>query len=258
MRPPAVGEEVGLAPSLDPQAGRRRTRTRRSLAPLVVAVRPSTSVRRTASVRCGCASTCWSAACASTCGTMAALDPHASYVFMSNHRSQFDILAVVAALPEFQLRWVAKKELTRVPIFGWALRHTGPHHHRPQRPRAGDGEPARGARADGARASRSIIFPEGTRAPATGSAPALQEGRLHAGARDRLSDRADRRARQRPTSCRRGAWRAAGGDLEVIVGRPIPVTGVDRDELMQRVRTFMLEAARRPRGRGARRGGGAR
>src|SRR5262245_30334255 len=52
------------------------------------------------------------------------LDPAKPYIFMANHRSHFDVLAVMQALSEFQLRWVAKKELTDVPIFGWALQHT--------------------------------------------------------------------------------------------------------------------------------------
>lgn len=53
------------------------------------------------------------------------LDPRAPYVFMSNHRSNFDVLALVIALWDFQLRWVAKQELARIPGFGWALRATG-------------------------------------------------------------------------------------------------------------------------------------
>ncbi len=54
------------------------------------------------------------------------LDPRGSYVFMSNHRSAFDVLTIVVALWDFQIRWVAKKELGRVPGFGWGLRATKP------------------------------------------------------------------------------------------------------------------------------------
>jgi 1-acyl-sn-glycerol-3-phosphate acyltransferase len=52
------------------------------------------------------------------------LDPRRSYVFVSNHRSNLDVLALVAALWDFQLRWVAKEELFRIPLFGWGLRAT--------------------------------------------------------------------------------------------------------------------------------------
>ena len=52
------------------------------------------------------------------------LDSKRSYVFMSNHRSNFDVLVLVVALWDFQLRWVAKEELARIPGFGWALRAT--------------------------------------------------------------------------------------------------------------------------------------
>jgi len=39
----------------------------------------------------------------------------------------------------------------------------------------------------------------------------------------------------------RGAWRVASGDIDVVVGRPIPVAGVEREELIRRVRAFLLE-----------------
>jgi 1-acyl-sn-glycerol-3-phosphate acyltransferase len=54
------------------------------------------------------------------------LDPSGSYVFMSNHRGAFDVLTVMVALWDFQLRWVAKQELGRIPGFGWGLRATKP------------------------------------------------------------------------------------------------------------------------------------
>lgn len=50
------------------------------------------------------------------------LDPRRSYVFVSNHRSNLDVLALFVALWDFQLRWVAKVELFRIPLFGWGLR----------------------------------------------------------------------------------------------------------------------------------------
>jgi 1-acyl-sn-glycerol-3-phosphate acyltransferase len=41
-------------------------------------------------------------------------------VYMSNHQSVLDIGAIVETLP-VSWRFVAKKELTYVPFFGWAL-----------------------------------------------------------------------------------------------------------------------------------------
>jgi 1-acyl-sn-glycerol-3-phosphate acyltransferase len=42
------------------------------------------------------------------------------YVYVSNHASMFDIPAVIASIPD-AIHIVFKKELTRVPIWGWAL-----------------------------------------------------------------------------------------------------------------------------------------
>jgi 1-acyl-sn-glycerol-3-phosphate acyltransferase len=52
------------------------------------------------------------------------VDPRRVYLFMANHQSLFDILAIAAALDDFQLRWMAKRELLRVPVFGLVLRAT--------------------------------------------------------------------------------------------------------------------------------------
>jgi 1-acyl-sn-glycerol-3-phosphate acyltransferase len=47
-----------------------------------------------------------------------------SYVLVANHQSFFDIFAVVAFLPG-HIRFVAKKELLRIPFVGYALKHNG-------------------------------------------------------------------------------------------------------------------------------------
>jgi 1-acyl-sn-glycerol-3-phosphate acyltransferase len=47
------------------------------------------------------------------------------YVLLVNHRSHFDTLAIVKALGARETRWVAKRELLKVPLFGYGLRVTG-------------------------------------------------------------------------------------------------------------------------------------
>jgi 1-acyl-sn-glycerol-3-phosphate acyltransferase len=45
-------------------------------------------------------------------------------IFMANHQSDFDILIVLAHIPG-QFRWIAKKELFNIPIFGAAMKTAG-------------------------------------------------------------------------------------------------------------------------------------
>lgn len=52
------------------------------------------------------------------------LDMAASYVFLANHQSLFDIPAILLATPG-QVRLVAKRSLFRIPIFGWAMKAGG-------------------------------------------------------------------------------------------------------------------------------------
>ena len=50
----------------------------------------------------------------------APLDPDTRYVYMANHQSLFDIPLLLATLPA-QTRFMAKKSLFQIPVFGWAL-----------------------------------------------------------------------------------------------------------------------------------------
>lgn len=45
-------------------------------------------------------------------------------IFMANHQSDFDILIVLAHIPG-QFRWIVKKELFHIPIFGAAMKTAG-------------------------------------------------------------------------------------------------------------------------------------
>ena len=53
------------------------------------------------------------------------IEPETGYVIVSNHESNWDPPSVLAALPDVQIRFVAKRQIMRIPIFGHALRLTG-------------------------------------------------------------------------------------------------------------------------------------
>ncbi|NJL58281.1 MAG: 1-acyl-sn-glycerol-3-phosphate acyltransferase [Desulfobacteraceae bacterium] len=52
------------------------------------------------------------------------LDPSRPCIYMSNHQSNFDIPVLVSCL-KVQFRWLAKKELFRIPLFGHAMKQSG-------------------------------------------------------------------------------------------------------------------------------------
>jgi 1-acyl-sn-glycerol-3-phosphate acyltransferase len=52
------------------------------------------------------------------------LEPGKPYIFAANHQSQFDILALQGFLG-VDFRWLAKKELFQVPVWGPAMRRAG-------------------------------------------------------------------------------------------------------------------------------------
>jgi len=167
----------------------------------------------------------------------ARLDPTEPYVFMSNHASHFDVLAVVAALPEFQLRWVAKKELADIPIFGWAMRRAGHviiDRSNPEQALAS----LRAARTMMDAGISVMIFPEGTREEHDHELLPLKKGgfllALETGVP--IVPIAVRRSRE---VLPRGDWRIRSGTIEVVVGEPISVEGQDRETLVRRVEAFL-------------------
>jgi 1-acyl-sn-glycerol-3-phosphate acyltransferase len=52
------------------------------------------------------------------------LDPKRGYILTANHLSLFDILVLLGGLP-IQFRWMAKKEVFRIPVMGWAMKRIG-------------------------------------------------------------------------------------------------------------------------------------
>lgn len=48
------------------------------------------------------------------------LDKDAAYIFVTNHQSYVDIPVLMKAIPN-NIRFVYKKQLSRIPIFGWGM-----------------------------------------------------------------------------------------------------------------------------------------
>ena len=89
------------------------------------------------------------------------IDPKQIYIFAGNHASQFDIFAFQGYFP-YDFRWIAKKELFSLPLFGQAMHQVGyipiDRSHGRQAMKSLDDAAAKIA------AGKSVlIFPEGTR-----------------------------------------------------------------------------------------------
>lgn len=86
---------------------------------------------------------------------------HEPIIFMCNHQSNFDILALFLAIPQ-RFAWIAKEELFRIPVFGHSMSRAG---YIPLD--RSDGRRALKSMDEAATAIRNgrsvIIFPEGTR-----------------------------------------------------------------------------------------------
>lgn len=88
------------------------------------------------------------------------LAPGATYVFVANHQSIYDIPVLFGSLP-YQLRIIAKDSLGSFPFLGWHLRRSG--HMLVDRRRPDRGGIFAWARALPSRGLCLIVFPEGTR-----------------------------------------------------------------------------------------------
>jgi 1-acyl-sn-glycerol-3-phosphate acyltransferase len=89
--------------------------------------------------------------------------PDGPLIFMSNHQSNFDILALLKKMPR-QIHWIAKKELFDIPVFGASMRKGG---YIPLD--RGDGRKALQSMDEAAAIIHAgkcvVLFPEGTRSP---------------------------------------------------------------------------------------------
>jgi 1-acyl-sn-glycerol-3-phosphate acyltransferase len=162
------------------------------------------------------------------------LDPHANYVFVSNHGSYLDIPAILSQVPH-QFRFFAKKGLYQIPFLGTHLKRAG---HMPvdrSSARASLKSMSAGAKIVAERHISMLLFPEGGRS-AEGLRP-FKEGAAYiaikagapvapmaiVGMRDLLP---------------MGSGHIRSGRVVLRIGDPIPTAGLklsDREELNRRL-----------------------
>lgn len=162
-------------------------------------------------------------------------------IYMSNHQSNFDILAVFAGLPG-QFRWLAKEELFRIPLFGLTMRRAGyiPL-DRSDRQKAIQGMGAAARRI--AAGASVMIFPEGTRSPDGSLLPFKKGGFILA-----LESQVPIVPIVIRGSCKimpkHSRW-IRGGTIRITIFPSIDTTGrtlAGRDELMEEVRVPIAAA----------------
>ena len=161
-------------------------------------------------------------------------------IFMANHQSDFDILISLAFIP-VQFRWIAKKELFTIPVFGAAMRSAGYIEiDRSNREKAMQSIDEAALRI---RRGKSIMtFPEGTRSR-DGEIKAFKQGAFHLAIKSGVPIV--------PVSIigsgrimPKRSLRIKPGQIKLIIGKPIEVINFDiekRRELIQKVRSEIIK-----------------
>lgn len=170
------------------------------------------------------------------------LDLSRNYVFVSNHASYFDIPAVLAGIPQ-DVRLIYKKELEKVPFFGWGLK-LGKTYIAIDRRQSSDALQTIENTARKIREGSSVLlFAEGTRSP-DGKLQAFKRGPFNLAVRAGIP--------VVPVTLRgshevlpRDSWQVRPGAISVVVGAPIPPPGANGKEAELQLRDRVREVIAR-------------
>jgi len=168
------------------------------------------------------------------------LTPGQSYVLISNHLSNFDIWCTLGFMP-FTTRFVAKKELLRLPVFGQALALSDHIVIDRQNPEGA----IKKINAAAARTTEGIgllFYAEGTRSR-DGKIHEFKKGGVSLALRSRLPIVPVTVSGTRKFLPRGCAVIRPGGRVRIVLGDPIPTADLayeSRDELNERVRQIVI------------------
>lgn len=170
------------------------------------------------------------------------IDPENHYVYVCNHQSLFDILALGGYLPNL-VGFVAKKELTKWPFIGWAIQQSG--YVVVDRAAGQNALQAMQLAGDKIRNDNSIVvFPEGTRSP-SGELRKFKRGALvlARAARVPIVPVAIVGSSERLP---KGSWIAIPGMISIRIGEPIPYeefADADDHDFTERLRLAVASLA---------------
>jgi 1-acyl-sn-glycerol-3-phosphate acyltransferase len=169
------------------------------------------------------------------------VDTEQAYVVVSNHESNWDLPSLVAALSQLVVRFVAKKQVMRIPIFGQALRVTG-NVRVVRTETAADVERIRKGMARRAREVSVMFFAEGTRS---------RDGALHPFKKGAFATAIGFGLPILPVAIAgtraiwpKGKLRLRRGTVAIEVGEPISIDGLtldDRTTLRDRTHAVVAE-----------------
>lgn len=161
--------------------------------------------------------------------------PRRPYVIIANHVSNFDPIALFAAVPT-GMTYVAKSELVKVPIFGEIIRRTGAVFV--DRGDTQKAVAAMQAAADRVREGQSVlVFPEGTRSR-DGQLKSFKKGGFLL-AQQAGVDLLPVVIRGTADVLPYGARVPMPGSVHVTILPPVPTVGTTRDALMADVHARM-------------------
>ena len=168
------------------------------------------------------------------------IKPEEAYVFAANHQSQFDIFTLLGHLPT-QFRWLAKKELFRIPIFGAAMKGAGyiPI-DRSNRKEAFKSIDLAATRVQ--EGTSVVIFPEGTRS-LDGKLQSFKKGGFHLAIKSKRPIVPVSISGAFSILPKKG-FRVRPQLVKVYIGEPVPtedITSKNRDWLISEIRRRIQE-----------------
>ena len=169
------------------------------------------------------------------------LEQENKYIFMSNHESALDILLGVACIP-YKIVFLAKKELFRIPVFGWAMQAAGMIKIDRQNPERARKSVDKAVHTLIHSSFSTLIYPEGTRSETGELLPFKKGGFILAirsqlpivpvtiiGAGDVLS---------------KGSFTINQGQIKIIISKPIPTRNLEvnnKEELIESCRNTIIK-----------------